>query len=62
MNDGMTADGSLLAILDRDGTPQRPAKTSWPLMCDVHGCRAGVPEHLIQWRRAAGEDDPDPQL
>ncbi|MBT8413963.1 MAG: hypothetical protein KJO30_06475 [Boseongicola sp.] len=37
-------------------------KTSWPLMGDVLASRGGVPEHLIQWRRAMGEDDPEPKL
>ena len=31
-------------------------------MGDITGFRGGVPEHLIQWRRAAGEEDPEPQL
>lgn len=33
-------------------------KADWPLMCDVATCRAGVPEALILWRRARGEDPP----
>ena len=37
-------------------------KPSWPLMGDVLASRGGVPEHLIQWRRAMGEDDPEPKL
>jgi len=41
----------------------RPApKIHWPLMGDVLASRGGVPEHLIQWRRAMGEDDPEPRL
>ncbi len=31
------------------------------LMGDVVSARGGVPELLIQWRRAEGQDDPDPQ-
>ena len=39
-----------------------PPKPTWVLMGDVASFRAGVPEHLIQWNRAKGEKDPDPQL
>ena len=35
-------------------------KADWPLMGDILSHRAGVPEHLIQWRRAMGEEDPAP--
>ena len=42
-------------------TPPKPRSAGWPLMSDVATHRAGVPELLIQWRRARGEDDPDPQ-
>lgn len=31
-------------------------------MGDIVASRGGVPEHLIQWRRTQGEDDPAPQL
>lgn len=31
------------------------------LMGDIVARRGGVPELLIQWRRAQGEDDPAPQ-
>ena len=41
---------------------RQPPKPTWPLMGDVASFRAGVPEALIQWRRAQGEDDPAPQL
>ena len=37
--------------------PELPPKTSWPLMGDINSHRAGIPEHLIEWRRAKGEDD-----
>lgn len=43
----------------------RPAprrKADWPLMGDIVSHRAGVPEHLIRWRRAEGETDPEPML
>ena len=39
-----------------------PPKRTWALMGDVATFRGGVPEHLIQWNRAKGEADPDPQL
>ena len=39
--------------------PARRA-ADWPLMGDIVSHRAGVPEHLIRWRRAEGEDDPAP--
>ena len=42
--------------------PPPRAKTDWPLMCDVATCRAGVPEALIQWRKAKGEKPPEPML
>ena len=54
-----------LAVL-RESAPEeaivRPARHSWPLMGDIVACRGGVPELLIQWRRAAGEDDPPPSI
>jgi len=31
-------------------------------MGDFMTSRGGVPEHLIEWRRVSGEDDPEPQL
>ena len=42
--------------------PRLPALTSWALMGDSLACRGGVPEILIEWRRARGEDLPEPQL
>ncbi|QMU58342.1 MAG: hypothetical protein GKR98_09140 [Boseongicola sp.] len=57
-----TADFPLSLELDAAKAPRKPSKVSWPLMGDVVTVRAGVPEHLIQWNRAAGEDDPEPQL
>lgn len=42
--------------------PRRPARSSWALMGDIHAYRGGVPEILIEWRRAQGEDLPKPQL
>ncbi len=45
-----------------DNTPPRPARHGWAMIGDVGMCRGGVPEILIQWRRAQGEDDPRPQL
>ncbi len=41
----------------RPGTKRRPPL----LMGDIVAARGGVPEFLIQWRRAEGEDDPEPQ-
>ena len=38
--------------------PDPAPKMSWPLMGDIVSHRMEVPEHLIQWRRAMGEDDP----
>ena len=42
--------------------PARPAapKDDWPLMGDLVTCRAGVPEALINWRKARGEALPVP--
>ena len=54
----------LVTEIARDDTapPPRPARHLWPLMGDIASARAGVPELLIQWRRAEGDSDPDPQL
>ena len=41
--------------------PRRPV-AGWALMGDVVSHRAGVSEHLIQWRRAMGEPDPEPMM
>ncbi len=44
-------------------TDQKPVpQPYWPLMGDITGSRGGVPEILIQWRRAQGEEDPTPRL
>lgn len=51
-----------LALPREDEAKRLPPKPTWPLMGDVASFRAGVPEALIQWRRARGEDDPAPQL
>lgn len=45
-----------------DTAAPRPARHLWPLMGDIASARGGVPELLIQWRRAEGNDDPDPQF
>ncbi len=52
-----------LAIDDAHETPAsaRPRAHDPPLIGDIVTFRAGVAEHLVQWRRAKGEDDPDPQ-
>ncbi len=46
--------------------PASPAPSSlkhdWPLMGDIVTMRGGIPEHLIQWGRATGENDPAPRL
>ncbi|MEM7753120.1 MAG: hypothetical protein AAF230_06885 [Pseudomonadota bacterium] len=49
-------------VLPTPATPTReaPPKPDWPLMSDVSMIRAGVPEALIQWRRARGETPPQP--
>ncbi len=54
-----TADA--LALPARDAE-RKPPRTSWALMGDIGAARGGVPEILIEWRRARGEDDPAPQL
>lgn len=41
--------------------PRRPRAAAPPLIGDIVTARGGVPEHLVQWRRAEGEADPDPQ-
>ena len=46
---------------DTAAAPPKPRSQGWPLMSDIAAHRAGVPELLIHWRRARGEDDPDPQ-
>ena len=45
-----------------EARPAPPRKADWPLMGDIISHRAGVPEHLIQWRRTEGETDPKPML
>ena len=47
---------------DADQAPARPPRHDWPLMGDIVSARGGVPEHLIRWRRAEGEPDPEPDL
>lgn len=42
--------------------PARRAAPDPPLIGDIVTARAGVPEHLRQWRKAEGEPEPDPQL
>lgn len=44
----------------RPWTP--PSDLGWAMMSDVGSCRAGVPDALIQWRRARGETPPEPML
>lgn len=50
--------------LPRDRTEtwllSEPSDSYWPLMGDVATVRAGVPEALIQWRKARGEAPPEP--
>ena len=50
------------ALSEDSATAQPPARRAadWPLMADIVTHRAGVPEHLIRWQRAEGEDDPAP--
>lgn len=60
----MTIAAALFPFEDaRDApAPARPASCDWPLMGDIVSARGGVPEHLIRWRRAGDQPDPDPQL
>ena len=46
--------------VERDRPAPAP-KASWPLMGDIVSHRAGIPEHLIQWRRAENAPDPIPE-
>lgn len=63
MSDARTAPMELFGTWEADAArPSPQPKPSWPLMGDIIACRGGVPEHLIQWRRTQGEDDPAPQL
>lgn len=39
--------------------PRPRVAADWPLISDVLTHRAGVPEHLIRWRRVAGEGGED---
>lgn len=56
-----TAHTSILRDVSEQQTiPDQPPKTDWPLMGDVACFRAGVPEALIRWRAARGEQLPDP--
>ena len=66
MNRGMVAPMTLsltwpLGTAATAPDPARPRSPHWPLMGDIVSARGGVPEHLIRWRRAEGEPDPDPQ-
>ncbi|MEM0947524.1 MAG: hypothetical protein AAGK37_08980 [Pseudomonadota bacterium] len=45
-----------------DSAPGPLHRHLWPLMGDIASARAGVPELLIQWRRAEGADDLDPHV
>lgn len=40
--------------------PRRNVTLHPPLMGDIVSARAEIPELLIRWRRARGEDDPRP--
>lgn len=62
MSDVAVSKGVPFGSWASEDRPALAPKESWPLMGDVHTARGGVPEHLIQWRRAAGESDPEPQL
>ena len=45
------------AIPEDEATGPRPRVASdWPLMGDILTHRMEMPEHLIRWRRAKGED------
>ncbi len=54
--------GDWTAEAEAPTRPPRPARQGWAMIGDVGMARGGVPEILIQWRRAQGEDDPKPQL
>ncbi|MEL6799664.1 MAG: hypothetical protein AAFO80_07275 [Pseudomonadota bacterium] len=59
----MSATSPFAALWAEDDTaPRKPARSSWALMGDIHAYRGGVPEILIEWRRAQGEELPEPQL
>ena len=45
-------------LSSEDTLPAAPRKTDWPLMSDIVSARYGMPDHLIRWNRAKGEDDP----
>ncbi|NNF24761.1 MAG: hypothetical protein HKN63_08170 [Rhodobacteraceae bacterium] len=63
MSETRTAPLGLFDAWEADtARPSSSPKPSWPLMGDIVASRGGVPEHLIQWRRTQGEDDPAPQL
>lgn len=51
----------LRELAEAEPAPARALRHDWPLMGDILSARGGVPEHLIRWRRAEGEADPDPQ-
>jgi len=62
MSDATSLDWGASPIYETNQRIQSPPKPSWPLMGDILTSRGGVPEHLIQWRRVSGEDDPEPQI
>ena len=62
MSDATSFDWGALPLVEAEERAAPTPKASWPLMGDVLVSRGGVPEHLIQWRRAMGEDDPEPLL
>ena len=57
-----TADRTWSETEDTMSRPRAPLGSGCVLMGDIVSHRAGVPEHLIQWRRRMGEDDPEPWL
>lgn len=40
--------------------PRPRVAADWPLIGDIVSHRAGLPEHLIRWRRAEGREAPLP--
>lgn len=61
MSDASFFDVSAEARAEPKAEPRRRSP-GWTLMGDIVSHRAGVPEHLIQWCRSTGEDDPEPML
>lgn len=62
MSDATSSEWGIAPPFPADERAKHAPKPHWPLMGDVVSARVGVPEHLIQWRRARGEDDPEPRL